>query len=147
MENIDCHEQDHVINFKQFERIEYFHASKSKKKLSLNDKCVTFKEFVQYFHEKIGTFAGHRFNLKHTDAMIDNLLESLRDHELVIVQDFSENYDCLLPDEPQSIHWTSQQATVYPVVTLQCHNKKTVEDHFVFISDDRTRFLFRCILC
>ena len=102
---------------------------------------------MQYFQEKIETFAGHHFNLKHTDAMIDNLLESLRDHELVIVQDFSENYDCLLPDEPQSIHWTSQQATVYPVVTLQCHNKKTVEDHFVFISDDRTRFLFRCILC
>ena len=56
----------------------------------------------------------------------------------MIVQDFSENYNCLLPDEPQSIHWTIQQATVYPVVTLRCHNKKIVEDHFVFISDDRT---------
>ena len=70
--------------------------------------------------------------------MIDNLLESLRDHELVIVQDFSENYNSLLPDEPQSIHWIIQQATVYPVVTLRCHNKKIVEDYFVFISDDRT---------
>ena len=138
VENVDWHVQDHAINFKQFERIEYFHASKSKKKLSLNDKCVTFKEFVQYFHEQIGTFAGHRFNLKHTDAMIDNLLESSRYHELVIVQDFSENCNCLLPDEPQSIHWTIQQATVYPVVTLRCHDKNIVEDHFVFISDDRT---------
>ena len=77
-------------------------------------------------------------NLKHNDAIIDNLLESLSDHELVIVQHFSENYNCLLPDEPQSIHWIIQQATVYPVVTLRCHNKKIVEDHFVFISDDRT---------
>ena len=42
-----------------------------------------------------------------------------------------------LPHEPQSIHWTIQQATVYPVVTLPCHNKKIVEDRFVFISDDR----------
>ena len=92
---------------------------------------------MQYFHEKIETFVGH-FNLKHTDGMIDNLLESLRDHELVIVQDFSENHNCLLPDELQSIHWTIQQATVYPVVTLQCHNKKIVEDYFVFIKDDRT---------
>ena len=50
--------------------------------------------------------------------MIDNLLESLRDHELVIVQDFSENDNCLFPDEPQSLHWTIQQATTYPVVTL-----------------------------
>ena len=76
-ENVDCHAQDHVINIKQFKRIEYFHAGKSKKKLSLNGKSVTFKEFGQYFHEKIETFAGHRFILKHTDAMIDNLLESL----------------------------------------------------------------------
>ena len=126
MENIDCHEQDHVINFKQFERIEYFHAGKSKKKLSLNNKCVTLNEFVQFFHEKIETFAGHPFNLKHTDLMIDNLLEPLRDHELVTVQDFSENYNCLLPDQPQS------------VITLQCYIKKIVEDHFVFIRDDRT---------
>ena len=93
---------------------------------------------MQCFHEKIGTFTGHRFNLKQTDAMIDNLLESLRDLELVIVQDFSENCNCLLLDEPQSIHWIIQQAIVYPVVTLRCHNKKIVEDHFVFISDDCT---------
>ena len=52
MENVDCHAQDHVINFKQIERIEYFHAGKSKKKLSLKNKCVTLKEFVQYFHEQ-----------------------------------------------------------------------------------------------
>ena len=70
VENVDWHAQDHVINFKQFERIEYFHAGKSKKKLSLNNKCVTLKEFVQYFHEKIDTFAGHCFNRKHTNAMI-----------------------------------------------------------------------------
>ena len=76
MENVDCHAQDHVINFKQFEQTEYFHAGKSKKKLSLNNKSVTRKEFVQYFHEKIETFAGHHFNLKQTDAMIDNLLQS-----------------------------------------------------------------------
>ena len=59
---------------------------------------------MQYFHEKFETFAGLHFNLEHTDAMIDNLLESLRDHELVIVQDFSENYNYLLPEEPLSIH-------------------------------------------
>ena len=56
VKNVDCHLQDRVISLKQFERIDYFHAGKSKKKLSLNDKCVTLKEFVQYFHEKIENF-------------------------------------------------------------------------------------------
>ena len=62
VENVDCHVQDHVTNFKQFEQIKYFHAGKSKKKLSLNNNCVILKEFVQYFHEKIETFADHHFN-------------------------------------------------------------------------------------
>ena len=53
VENVECHVQSHVITFKQFEPIEYFHAGKLKKKLSLNNKSVTLKEFVQYFHEKI----------------------------------------------------------------------------------------------
>ena len=56
MKNVDCHLQDRVISLKQFEQIDYFHAGKSKKKLSLNDKCVALKEFVQYFHEKIENF-------------------------------------------------------------------------------------------
>ena len=31
VENVDCHVQDHVTNFKQLERIEYFHADKSRR--------------------------------------------------------------------------------------------------------------------
>ena len=140
MENVDCHAQDYVINFEQFEWTEYQLNTddKSKKKLNLNDKSVTLKEFVQYFHEKVETFTVHHFNHKHTDVMTDSLLELLRDHELMIVQDFCENYDFLLPDEPQSVYWTIQQGTIYSVVTPWCDNKKIVDDHFVFICDNCT---------
>ena len=49
VENVDVHAQDHVINFKLFERIKYFHAGKLKKKLSLNNKSVTLKELCSIF--------------------------------------------------------------------------------------------------
>ena len=45
-------------------------------------------------------------------AKIDN-------HTKVKVNNFSGNYTSLLPDEIQSLHWTQDNATVYPVVVLQ----------------------------
>ena len=61
-------------------------------------------------------FLCHRFNVSHTATMVENLFATLQPQEIVLIQDFSENYTCLLPDEPQSSHWTQQQVTIYPVV-------------------------------
>ena len=57
---------------------------------------------------------------------------------IVKIQDFSENYTCLLPEEIMSIHWTQEQATVYPVVVLRKIDDvlRKIEDYFTFISDD-----------
>ena len=55
---------------------------------------------------------------------------------IVKIQDFSENYTCLLPEEIMSIHWTQEQATVYPVVVLRKIDDVLGEDNFTFISDD-----------
>ena len=52
------------------------------------------------------------------------------------IQDFSENYTCLLPKEIQSLHWTQYQCTVYLVVALCKVNDEIKEDHVVVINDD-----------
>ena len=36
----------------------------------------------------------------------------------VLVQDLSENYTCLVPDEVQSLHWSQTQVTLFPVATF-----------------------------
>ena len=48
----------------------------------------------------------------------DNLM-TLPDGTIIKIQDFSENYTCLLPSEITSIHWTQKQVTVFPVVVLR----------------------------
>ena len=53
-------------------------------------------------------------------------------------QNFSENYTYLLPEKTMSIHWTQEQATVYPVVVLRKVDGILHEDHFTFISNDLT---------
>ena len=54
------------------------------------------------------------------------------------MQDFSENYTCVVPDEVQSLHWAQAQVTILPVVTFQRdEDKNLIEDHLVFLSDDK----------
>ena len=53
------------------------------------------------------------------------------------IHDFSKNYACLLPDEIQSLHWTQETASVYPVVVLRRVKEDVREDHLTFITDDK----------
>ena len=62
--------------------------------------------------------------------------ENITGEHIIKVQNFSQNYTCLLPDEIQSLHWTQQTATVYPVVVILKVEGRLREDNFVFASDD-----------
>ena len=67
----------------------------------------------------------------------DNLVSNLNEHSILKIHDFSQNYTCLLPEEIQSLHWTQEQATIYPIVVLTKVVEDVREDHHVFISEDR----------
>ena len=121
-----------MVQFKQFERMEYEHAGKTKKKLTLVSKSMEVGQYENLLNQQLQPFITHRFNVHHTKEMLQHLFNTLRENEIVLIQDFSENYTCLLPDEPQSIHWTQQTVTVYPVVALFNKDGKISEDHFVF---------------
>ena len=64
-------------------------------------------------------FPQHRYIVNHTSNTYDQAINALSEGTIVKIQDFSENYTCLLPNEIMSIHWTQEQATVYPVVVLR----------------------------
>ena len=66
----------------------------------------------------------------------------MSDKTIIIIQDFLENYTCLLPEKIMSIHWTQEQAIVYPVVVLRKVDGILRDDHFTFISNDLTHETF-----
>ena len=80
-------------------------------------------------------FPRHGFNASYAKAW-NQVYANLKENSIVKIEDFSENYTCLLPHEIQSLHWTQNQYTVYPVVALCKINDEIKEDHFVVISDD-----------
>ena len=77
--------------------------------------------------------ALHRFNVQHTKDQMDLLQAHLKEDEIIKVQDFSENYKCLLPNEIQSMHWVQQSATIFPVVVIRNVDAELREDHLIFI--------------
>ena len=71
-----------------------------------------------------------------TQAIYDQAINALSEGTIIKIQDFSENFTWLLPNEIVAIHWTQEQATVHPVVVLRKVEDQVREDHFVFVSDD-----------
>ena len=80
----------------------------------------------------------HRYNNAHTKEVYKQAINNLCPGQIIKVQDFSENYTCLVPDEVQSLHWPQTQVTLFPVVTFwKDINGNLLEDHLVYVSDDK----------
>ena len=131
-----CNCATHTVKVRQFERVIYMHKGKEKKKIALVDKYLTIDEVIDLLKSRLSDFFRHRFNVQHTAEIYDELVSSLDENTIIKIHDFSENYMCLLPDEIQSLHWTQETATVYPVVVLRRVNGDVREDHITFISND-----------
>ena len=137
IDQADCTAKTHTIKINLFERADYLHKG-NKKKIQLVEKNVIPKMSVAALKQKLKGFACHRFNVSHTNHIFDQAVAGMSDKTIIIIQDFLENYTCLLPKETMSIHWTQEQATVYPVVVLRKVDVNLHEDHFTFISNDLT---------
>ena len=136
MKNEKCSEEGHTVKIQQFERVKYIHKGKEKKKIQLIDKHLKLTELCELFKDKLRNFPRHRYNVAHTAKTYDQLIENLTENMILKIHNFSENYTCLVPHEIQSLHWTQEQATVYPVVVLRQVNDVIREDHITFISSD-----------
>ena len=136
IDQVDGTAKTHNIKVNLFERADYLHKGNKKKKIQLVEKNVTLKMFVTVWEEKLKGFACYQFNVSHTNHTFDQAVAGMSDKTIIKIQDFSKNYTCLLPEEIMSIHWTQEQATVYPVAVLRKVDGILHEDHFTFISND-----------
>ena len=99
---------------------------------------LTTSQLVELLKNQLKKFALHRFNVQQTTKTY-NILANLHQYSILKIYDFSEKYTCLLPEEIQSIHWTQETVTIYPVVVMRKIGENIREDHLVFISDDKKK--------
>ena len=97
---------------------------------------MKLKELCELYRNKIRNFPRHCYNVTHIANTYNQFIEYLTESMILKMQDFSENYTCLVPHEIQSLHWTQEQAALYQVVVLRRVGGVIREDHVTFISSD-----------
>ena len=103
----------HKVKCLQFERSEYEYKGDVKKKLSLVEKYLILPELIDLLRKELHDFLRHRFNVNYTRNLWNQVEEHLNEKMIVKIQDFSENYTCLLLHEVQSMHWTQNQCSCF----------------------------------
>lgn len=72
-------------------------------------------ELIEVFQKDLDELAGHHYYWIHQIRQLRNLKENLKNNEMVLHIDFSENYACKLNTEIQAFYFggNRQQATLH----------------------------------
>ena len=73
------------------------------------EKNGTYSELLDLFNKKLDSLAKHHYNWLHQASVCRALKEKLREDEVVLHVDFSENFSCKLNREVQSFHFGGSQ--------------------------------------
>ena len=92
-------------------------------------------EFVETICEKVEILLSHSFVAKQQATFYNECKSTLKNGEVIVTADFSENYAFVLQDAAQGFHWNNAQATIHPFVVYFMISGKLSHLSFVIISD------------
>ncbi|KYM96050.1 hypothetical protein ALC62_13300 [Cyphomyrmex costatus] len=96
-----------------------FHVTVTlKKKITYN-----ILDLIQEFNSKIPTFLKHYYDTSHQHRTLRNLEDNLKDNEVKIIMDFSENYICKYSEEIQSVHFGASKTQLSLHTGVFCFKK------------------------
>ena len=71
-------------------------------------------------------FAAHHFITKPQGNFLKDLKEELKENELKILLDFTENYSFIVQNAVQGYHWNNSQATLHLIIAYYKENPKKI---------------------
>lgn len=105
---------------------------------TLKKECLSTEDFIHYFCTSLETLIPHHFISKRQSEYIKNLKDNLKDGEVVIHTDFSENYAYIAQDAAQAFHYNNDQCTVHPMVCYYKSGEMVSHKCFVILSECTT---------
>lgn len=98
------------------------------------EKAESAVGLVNFLQARLNTFAPHAFRINHQYRQIRLVKDTLKDDELLIHVDFSENYVCQWGSEVQAAHFGNRRQVVIHQGVL--YRKDLCPQSFVTFSDD-----------
>lgn len=75
-------------------------------------KISTTQDLTEEFNSQLPTYMKHVYDTTHQFKFVSNLKKNLKQKEVYIVMDFSENYKCKYASEVQSVHFGASKKQV-----------------------------------
>lgn len=113
-------DRSEIVTYDEFklEKHEYLNKKDNKmvvtKKMEKINISDTLKTLTEKFETELKVIKKHVYNIKHQYFQYLTCIKELKDNEVAIHIDFSENYTCKLATEVQSMHFAGSK----PQITL-----------------------------
>ena len=143
---VDTSLLEKVVTWDEWENRSYEAVRKSKdtkkgpslKKKVLVKKEATVQSCMSLLAASLDKFALHLFNATYQAKAYTQIKELVPEGTLVTCEDFAENWRTQYQDEPTSVHYCYEQATVYTTSSnYKCpHCTEIVCENIIFVSDD-----------
>ena len=93
------------------------------------------EDFVNTLLEASANLRKHDFIAKQQASFLADLKANLKEGEVIVMGDFSENYSFIILDAVQGYHWNNDQATIHPFVVYYTNQGVLQSLNFVVISN------------
>ena len=97
-------------------------------------------ELIDLYVQYLQSMAKHSFMASWNYCQFKRARTNIKAGELLLVNDFAQNYLSLLQNKLQSMHWEHKQVTLHPTVAYYTypneHCASTVTHELVYISED-----------
>lgn len=104
-----------VLNRNKIETVSYKQWI-AKSRTTLEDQELKTTEFCKAFSTYAKQLLHHSFIAKEQGNFLKEAKNNLKNDEILVLCDFSENYAFVMQDAAPGFHWNNNQATVFPVV-------------------------------
>ena len=92
--------------------------------------------FFTQLCDALNQHSEHLFRARWQYEQFKQNVDTIKDGNLVMAMDFSENYTCRLGREVQSYHWNQKQITLHPMMLYYRKNGEVQKDGFTVLTDD-----------
>ena len=76
----------------------------------------SYLNLIDLYVKPLHSMAEHSFMATWNYCQFKGARTNIKPGWLLLVNDFGQNYLCLLQNEPQGMHWEHKQVTLYPTV-------------------------------
>lgn len=116
--NWGSHNQSETVNYEEFRLDKHEYTNKKDNKIYITKKMEkkpvseSLGNLVQKFNIELSIIKKHIYNIKHQYNQYTSCIKNLKNIEVALHIDFSENYTCKLATEVQSMHFGASKPQI-----------------------------------